>query len=127
NAIMLITWFMSAIHLEKVHPLESGVFRLKFRRDRRPGLPIEWAWNFYPKYWIESVTKIAKLAALYARLRRMYLDIKKDKKRFKYMDVALTPVTEHDVEDLEMFHTPSAPAFVAQEQRRQHAHEHAAA
>jgi hypothetical protein len=51
------------------------------------------------------------------------------------MDVALTPVTDHDIEDLEMFHTPSAPAFVAQEQRREasnaaareHAHSHAAA
>jgi hypothetical protein len=27
-------------------------------------------------------------------------------------------VTDHDTEDLEMFHVPSAPAFVAQEQRR---------
>jgi hypothetical protein len=34
----------------------------------------------------------------------------------------MTPVT--DDEDLEMFHTPSAPAFIEQEHRRQHAHEH---
>jgi len=126
NAIVLITWFMSAIHLEKVHPLESGVFRLKFRRDRRPGLPIEAVWRFYPKYWAESVLKIAKLVALYTRLRRLYLRLKKDEARFKYTDLALTPVTDHDVEDLEMFHTPSAAAFIAQEQRRQHAREHAA-
>ena len=70
---------------------------------------------------------MARWAALYRRLRRTYLAIKKDPKRFKYMDLALTPVTDHDVDDLEMFHTPSAPAFVAQEQRRQHAREHAAA
>jgi hypothetical protein len=127
NAIVLITWFMGSIHIEKVHPLESGVIRLKFRRDRRPGLPIEPAWKFYPKYWVESVIKITKLTMLYSRLRRTYKRIKKDPNRFKYMDVALTPVTDHDVEDLEMFHTPSAPAFVAQEQRRQHAHEHAVA
>jgi radical SAM superfamily enzyme YgiQ (UPF0313 family) len=127
NALVLITWFMSAIHLEKIHPLESGLFRLKFRRDRRPGLPLEPIWKFYPKYWVESVTKMAKLVTLYSRLRSLYKRIKADRKRFKYMDVALTPVTDHDVEDLEIFHTPSAPAFVAQEQRRQHAHEHAAA
>jgi hypothetical protein len=127
NALVLITWFMSSIHLEKVHPLESGLFRLKFRRDRRPGLPREAIWKFYPKYWVESVTKMAKLITLYSRLRRLYKRIKADPKRFKYMDVALTPVTDHDVDDLEMFHTPSAPAFVAQEHRRQHAHEHAAA
>jgi hypothetical protein len=118
---------MGSIHIEKVHPLESGVIRLKFRRDRRPGLPIEPIWKFYPKYWVETVIKIAKLTALYSRLRRMYKRIKEDPDKLKYMDVALTPVSEHDTEDLEMFHTPSAPAFVAQEQRRQHAHEHAAA
>jgi radical SAM superfamily enzyme YgiQ (UPF0313 family) len=126
NAIILMMWFMSAIHLEGVHPLESGVFRLKSRRDRRPGLPREPIWRFYPRYWTESVVKLTRLAILYGRIRRIYKRIKADKKRFKYMDVALTPVTDHDVEDLEMFHTPSAPAFVAQEQRRQHAREHAA-
>ncbi len=126
NAIILMMWFMSAIHLEGVHPLESGVFRLKSRRDRRPGLPREPIWKFYPRYWTESVVKLARLAILYGRIRRIYKRIKADPKRFKYMDVALTPVTDHDTEDLEMFHTPSAPAFVAQEQRRQHAREHAA-
>lgn len=130
NAIVLMMWFMSAIHLEGVHPLESGVFRLKVRRDRRPGLPREPVWIFYPRYWIESVVKLSRLAILYGRIRRIYKRIKEDPKRYQYMDVALTPVTDHDTEDLEMFHTPSAPAFVAQEQRRQaqaHAHTHAAA
>ena len=126
NALVLITWFMSSIHLEKVHPLEGGVIRLKSRRDRRPGLPREPIWTFYPKYWVGSAVKIYKLATLYFRLRGIYKRIKADKKRFKYMDVALTPVTDHDVDDLEIFHTPSAPAFVAQEQRRQHAREHVA-
>jgi hypothetical protein len=130
NALVLITWFMSSIHLEKVHPLEGGVIRLKSRRDRRPGLKREPIWTFYPKYWVGSGIKIYKLARLYFRLRGIYKRIKADSKRFKYMDVALTPVTDHDVDDLEIFHTPSAPAFVAQEQRRHQANaearEHAA-
>jgi radical SAM superfamily enzyme YgiQ (UPF0313 family) len=119
NAIVLMMWFMSAIHLEGIHPLESGVFRLKYRRDRRPGLPLESPLIFYPRYWIESALKLGRLAFLYGRIRRIYARIKKDPNRMKYMDVALTPVTDHDIEDLEMFHTPSAPAFVAQEQRRE--------
>jgi radical SAM superfamily enzyme YgiQ (UPF0313 family) len=131
NAIVLMMWFMSAIHLEGVHPLESGVFRLKVRRDRRPGLPREPVWIFYPRYWTESVVKLARLALLYGRIRRIYKGIQEDPNRYQYMDVALTPVTDHDTEDLEMFHTPSAPAFVAQEQRRERANaearEHAAA
>ena len=127
NAILLITWFWGAIDIEKIHPLETGLFRFKFRRDRRPSLPIESVWKFYPHYLFESVVKLGKWVALYARLRRIYVRIKRDPKKLEYMDVAMTPVTDHDIEVLEMFHTPSAPAFVAQEQRRQPAHEHAAA
>ncbi len=71
NAILLITWFMGAIHLENIHPLESGFFRLKFRRDRRPGLPIVPIWKFYPSYFVESVVKLARWVALYVRLGRI--------------------------------------------------------
>ena len=46
---------MGAIDIEKIHPLETGLFRYKFRRDRRPGIPIEPSWKFYPKYAVESV------------------------------------------------------------------------
>ncbi len=127
NAILLITWFMGSIHIEKIHPLESGFLRLKFRRDRRPGLPIVPRWKFYPGYIVESAAKLARWVSLYFGLRRIYVRIKKDPRKLQYMDLALSPVTDHDVDDLEMFHTPSAPAFVAQEQRRQHVHEHAAA
>jgi radical SAM superfamily enzyme YgiQ (UPF0313 family) len=127
NAILLITWFMGAIHLEKIHPLESGLFRFKFRRDRRPGLPIVPIWKFYPNYFVESVAKLVRWTSLYFKLRRLYVRIKRDPHKLDYIDVALTPVTEHDIEDLEMFHTHSAPAFVAQEQRRQQTHEHVAA
>jgi hypothetical protein len=127
NAILLITWFMGAIHLEKIHPLESGFFRFKFRRDRRPGLPIVPIWKFYPGYFVESVVKLARWVSLYLRLHRIYVRIKRDPRKLDYMDLALTPVTDDDFENLEMFHTPSASAFVAQEQRRQHAREQAAA
>ena len=118
NAILLITWFMGAIHIEKIHPLESGLFRFKFRRDRRPGLPLESIWNFYPRYLVESALKLTRWFSLYFKLRRIYVRIKKDPRKLEYMDLAMSPVTDHDVDELEMFHTPSAPAFVAQEQRR---------
>jgi hypothetical protein len=127
TALMLITCFYGAVHIEGIHPLESGLFRYKFRRDRRPGLPIEPRWKFYPKYAVESVVKLGRWASLYIALRRIYVRIKRDPRKLEYMDLAMTPVTDDEVETLELFHTPSAPAFVAQEQRRQHARENAAA
>ena len=36
-----IVWFCTMIPLEGVHPLEGGMVRLKFRRDRRHGMPRE--------------------------------------------------------------------------------------
>ena len=104
NAILLMTWFGGAIHIEKVHPLEAGLFRYKFRRDRRPGFAIEPRWKFYPRYVFESIAKLWKWAGIYAGLRLIYMRAKRDPKKYAYMDTALTPVTEHDVEELELFH-----------------------
>ncbi|MGZ5472373.1 MAG: B12-binding domain-containing radical SAM protein, partial [Thermoanaerobaculia bacterium] len=114
NAILLMTWFGGSIHIEGVHPLEAGLFRFKFRRDRRSGFPIEPRWKFYPKYFFESIAKLGRWASTYAGLRLIYMRAKRDPKKYEYMDTALTPVTDHDVEDLEMFHqTAAAEAFVA--------------
>ncbi|MEK6372163.1 MAG: radical SAM protein [Acidobacteriota bacterium] len=116
NAILLLTWFNGSIGLEKVHPLEAGFFRFKFRRDRRPGLPLVPAWKFYPGYFAETINKLTNWAALYFRLRRMYNRIKRDARRYDYTDLALTPVTDEEVETLELFHhTPAAEAYVERE------------
>jgi radical SAM superfamily enzyme YgiQ (UPF0313 family) len=126
NAVLFITWFMGSLRIEKIHPLEVGAVRLKSRRDRRRGRTIEPIWKFYPSYVLETVVKLFKWGSLYFKLRRIYLRVKRDPNKLQYMDVALTPVTEHDVETLEMFHNPAAEAFVAREQRR-HVREPAAA
>ena len=44
SKLFAITWFKGCIELENVHPVESGILRLKFRRDRRPSLPMEPVW-----------------------------------------------------------------------------------
>ena len=64
NALFLITWFKGSIDLEDIHPLEGGFLRLKFRRDRRPGRPIEPMSRFYPDYAFEVVSKLVRWARL---------------------------------------------------------------
>jgi len=121
NAILLMTWFGGSIHIEGVHPLESGFFRKKYRTDRRPGLDIEPAWKFYPSYVAETVSKIWRWASLYAGLRRIYVRIKKDPARFDYKDLALT-MSDDDIDTLELFHhNESAEKFVARERPPVHA------
>ncbi len=98
NALFLMTWFKGCIDIEGIHPLEGGFLRLKFRRQRRPGLPVVPAWRFYPAYGVETLVKLARWATLYVRLRRIYLRVRKDPQRLAYTDVALAPVTDEATE-----------------------------
>ena len=120
NVLFLATWFAGSITIEGVHPLECGALRRKFRHARRPELGIESPLVFYPRYWAETVVKLARWAALYARYGRQYLKIERDPARFDYTDLALTPVSEGD-QDMEMFQSVDAVAFVKQEQRLERA------
>ena len=117
NALFLITWFKGSIDLEKIHPLEGGFLRLKFRRDRRSGRPIEPMWRFYPQYAFEVVGKLVRWAWLYMRLRRIYLAIKRNPGRFEYTDLAMTPVADDETQTHELFQTNAAQAYVGNERR----------
>ena len=123
NALFLITWFMGSINIEHIHPLESGLLRLKYRRDRRPGFAVEPIWSFYPKYFAEMASKVVRWGALYLRLRRIYLSIKRDPNRFNYTDLAMTPVASDEAETHELFDTDAARAFIAQARRVKDAQE----
>jgi hypothetical protein len=116
NALFLITWFTGSIKIEKIHPLESGLLRRRFRLARRPGFPVIPAWRFYPSYYAETTKKIVQWATLYVSLRRMYLAIRKDPARFHYMDTALTPVTDEE-ENREIFQNNAAQAYLEQRHR----------
>jgi radical SAM superfamily enzyme YgiQ (UPF0313 family) len=125
NALFLITWFMGSINLERIHPLEGGFLRLKFRRDRRPGFPREPMWSFYPKYFAELSSKLVRWTHLYFKLRRIYLGIKYDPNRYSYTDTAMTPVTNDEAATHELFNSDAARAYVAQTNRLKHIQEHA--
>src|SRR5262245_23369401 len=70
--------FSLAMVLEGVHPLQSGIVRLKYRRDRRSGLPIEPAWRFYLSYIGSYLHNLMTAARMARWLRRMTERIKVD-------------------------------------------------
>lgn len=115
--LFAITWFKCSIEIENIHPLEAGFLRMKFRRDRRPTLPREPVWSFYPKFFFETWSKNIRWIYTYLRLRRVYLRIKHDPKRYEYRDLAITPVADDEAETREMFKTEAAQAYLAQERR----------
>lgn len=90
------------IECEGVHPLEGGYFRLKFRKDRRSGLPIENPFVFYPRYVWEVISKHwAYLSAVW-RVHRIYRRVKAAPGRREYSDVAIAPMSADMEEDLAM-------------------------
>ena len=70
--------FYGSMAIEGVHPLEGGWLRRKYRKDRRPGLPIESPFVFYPRYAWETVSKAARFAALWLRYRRIRRRVEAD-------------------------------------------------
>lgn len=117
KALFLIVWFKGCIGIEGIHPLEGGFLRLKHRRDRRSGLKREAPVLFYPKFLAQLIGKQVKWTYLYLRLYRMYARLRKDPARTEYMDLAITPVTEDEVETREMFQTAEARNYVVKIQR----------
>ena len=116
--LLVITWFKGSIDFEKIHPLETGIVRWKYRRDRRPTLPLEPVWKFYPRYIAETAAKAVKWTLLYWRLRRIYVRIKRDPHKLAYSDAALIPPTDADLTS-ELLGNPAAQAYVEQRRRLQ--------
>jgi len=99
----LLWIFSKATELEKVHPLQSGLFRRKYRTDRRSGMPIEPAWRFYPKLVWEIVAKHGLALWHYYQIDRIRRAVRNDPQKKNYMDAALMPVTDDETETMEMF------------------------
>jgi radical SAM superfamily enzyme YgiQ (UPF0313 family) len=112
-AKVLVTFALSA-PLEKVHPLQAGIFRLKTPSERRPGLPREKAWVFWPRYVWDMLSKHAAMAGVIGRLFMMKLAIDRDPHARSYMDQALTPVDAEDDATLDLLtKTTGATAAIA--------------
>ena len=96
-------WFYACHSIERVHPLQGGLFRRKYRRDRRPGLPIENPLIFYPRYLSEIVVKHVRFALLYWRFSRARARVDRDPAKHDYTDISLTPPEDHELDELDMF------------------------
>jgi radical SAM superfamily enzyme len=113
-----LLWFNTMIPLEGIHPLEGGMLRLKYRRDRRPGLPIESPFAFYPALVRDSLRKLRGYWSIYRRFRAIKNGVKADPERLSYRDIAMTPLRENEAEALDLFHaTRGGEAALARRHR----------
>ena len=102
NMTVLLVWFHFCIVYEKIDPLQGGYLRRKYRKDRRPTLPVENPLVFYPRYIGETLYKHFKMAQLAWRFHWFKERLLRDAAAKNYSDVALTPDSETAEEMLEV-------------------------
>jgi radical SAM superfamily enzyme YgiQ (UPF0313 family) len=114
SLVKVLLNFALTVQLEGVHPLQSGLFRLRHPSERRPGLPPEPAWRFWPRLAWDTARKTATILSELAWLSANAVKVARDPGRYSYMDQALTPVRDDDEETLDLTtKTAGARAAVA--------------
>ena len=103
-----LIWSYASVVLEKVHPYQGGYFRRKYRKDRRPTLPVESVFVFWPRFVKDLLYKHFKLAQMIWRFRPFAVKLRRDPAARNYTDVALTPVADEEFDSYELFTTSDA-------------------
>ncbi|MDR9774501.1 radical SAM protein [Rhizobium hidalgonense] len=101
--VKVLVSFATTVPLENVHPLQSGLLRLKTPSERRPELPRENPLVFWPRFAWETFRKHASLAGTIIGLTISAFLISREAKSKTYMDQALTPVADDEEETLSLF------------------------
>ncbi|HEY4139504.1 MAG TPA: radical SAM protein [Casimicrobiaceae bacterium] len=116
NMMVKLLAFSAVPRIERIHPLEGGMFRRKYRRDRRPSMPMESPLVFYSRYIGEIVSKHVRFAWMYAQYRRILRRALRS--GVDATDVAMTPVRDDEFDALEMYTATPAARIAVDKLRR---------
>ena len=97
-----LVFFRHCVLREEVHPVDSGLVRLKRRRDRRPELERENPFVFYPRFWWETARKTSGIAWDWVTYGALGRRIAADPAKASYLDTSIAPDTAADDETLEL-------------------------
>ncbi|MFB3081980.1 MAG: radical SAM protein [Gammaproteobacteria bacterium] len=120
SLVKLLVTFGTSVRLEGVHPLQSGLLRLKHPSERRPGLPRENPFIFWPRFAWETLRKQVSFAGAIIALLPSAFALSRNPAARNYMDQALTPVSEEEYETLALF-TQNDAAQAAVPRSKKHA------
>jgi hypothetical protein len=118
TTLSTLLWFKLVSSYEGVHPLEGGAFRLKFRRDRRNGMPRENPLAFYPRYFGESAVKMWRYLSVYRECKAILGEVLAAPDRWTYIDLATAPPKADEFDALDLYHaTAGGEAALARKYR----------
>ena len=120
SLVKVLANFATTVRLEKVHPLQGGVIRLKHPDERRPGLPREHPWLFWTRFAWETLAKHAILFGTIAKLIVWAVVIARHPDARRYIDQALTPVSDHEDDSLDLFTKTGGARAAVDHQKKVH-------
>ena len=82
--------------------------RRKYRRDRRPGLPVEKRLTFYRRYAVDFAAKYTQAAWVAWCLNRLRRQIERDPRRRDYSDLSLSSAADDEAVELDLFTSTKA-------------------
>ena len=103
SLVKILVSFSTTVRLEKLHPLQSGLLRLKHPSERRPGLAREAPWMFWPRFALETLVKHVRLAGSIVSLAAAATAISRNPAAGRYRDQALSPADDDADERLDLF------------------------
>lgn len=117
KVVSFMIGFKLMYEAEGVHPLEGGVLRLKYRVDRRLGMPLELPGLFHLRMAVEFAKKLKVYFTLIWIGWRIAVRVKKDPRRRAYMDTALTPADAGEFDKLALFRDTAGGAAAVHKKR----------
>ncbi len=110
--------FYGCMKVERKHPLEGGLLRRKYRRDRRPGLPLENPLVFYSGYLGGLVRKCGTALRLFWQLRRDLKQVEREPPGASEKDIAMQPVDADELDQFDMYTVTEAARISVDKLRR---------
>ncbi|MBM4128160.1 MAG: radical SAM protein [Nitrospira sp.] len=100
KVMFLLLCLGGSIALEGIHPLEAGMFRRKVRTMRRPTMPRENPFVFYPRRVWEILSLSVRWPLLVWKFFRILRRVQAQPQRSGEVDLAMVPAEEQHDEDL---------------------------
>jgi len=110
--------FATSIRLEGIHPMETGLSRMKFRRARRHGLKLENPLTYYPRHFVKSAVKLVEYWLAIRRMKHMIRDVASAADRWTYSDLAIAAPKNDEYETLDLYHLTNGGEAALTRKRR---------
>ena len=73
NNFLRFLWYKNSIQTEGRHPMMCGYFRLKSRKERRPGMPVVPRWQYYTSRVKEIREHLSGMVRVLAEMEELWL------------------------------------------------------